>query len=67
MKIGHMIGRVISLVRTDGNAATRFPAFGLEHYLRGAALGGAARVRRPRRESAPTWPRKLSAPITCRA
>src|ERR1035437_1855355 len=42
---GHMIGRVISLVLTGRNAAASVFAPGLEHDLRGAALGGAIGVR----------------------
>ena len=44
-KIGHMIGRVIGLVRTDRDAATNSFAYGLEHNLRGVALGVAVGVR----------------------
>src|SRR5450756_2726618 len=44
-KIGHMIGRVISFVLTGRNAAASVFAPGLEHDLRGAALGGAIGVR----------------------
>src|SRR5664280_834847 len=44
-KIGHMIGRVIGLVRTGADAAAGGFALGLEHDLRGAALGSAIGVR----------------------
>ena len=44
-KIGHMIGGVIGLVRTGRDAAASGFALGLEHDLRGAALGGAVGLR----------------------
>src|ERR1700691_1419241 len=44
-KIGHMIGRVIGLVRTGRDAATNSFAHGLEHDYRGTALGGAIGAR----------------------
>src|ERR1022692_1864469 len=44
-KIGHMIGRVIGLVRTGRDAAASGFALGLEHDLRGAALGSAVGLR----------------------
>src|SRR5215212_8159623 len=43
-KIGHMIGRVIGLVLAGGDPAAGGFAPGLEHGLRGAALGGAIGV-----------------------
>src|SRR5450759_1332637 len=44
-KIGHMIGGVIGLVFAGCDAAASSFALGLEHDLRGAALGGAIGVR----------------------
>src|SRR6266487_1747083 len=38
-QIGHMIGRVIGLVFAHRDAAAGLLGFGLEHYLRSAALG----------------------------
>src|SRR5665213_4269525 len=40
-----MIGGVIGLVRTGGDAAADLPGLGLEHPLCGATLGGAIGVR----------------------
>jgi hypothetical protein len=37
-QIGHMIGGVIGLVFAHRDAAAGLPGFGLEHYLRSAAL-----------------------------
>ena len=44
-KMGYMIGRVIGLVFAGGDATASGFALGLEHDLRGAALGGAIGVR----------------------
>src|SRR6266542_5311981 len=38
-QIGYMIGRVIGLVFAHRDAAAGLLGFGLEHYLRSAALG----------------------------
>lgn len=44
-KMAHMIGGVIGLVRSGGDAAAGLSGFDLEHPLRGAALGGSSGVR----------------------
>src|SRR6267154_2202559 len=44
-KIGDMIGSIVRLVLTGGDAAAGSFAFGLQHDLRGPALGGAIGVR----------------------
>src|SRR6266496_2920932 len=46
-QIGHMIGRVIGLVFAHRDAAAGLLGFGLEHYLRSAALGGPVGERDP--------------------
>src|SRR6202162_3386203 len=40
-QMGHMISRVIGLIFAHRDAAAGLLGFGLEHYLRSAALGGA--------------------------
>src|ERR1700688_3203388 len=44
-KIGHMIGGIVRLILTDRNAVAGGFAPGLQHDLRGSALGGAIGVR----------------------
>src|SRR6266436_3712812 len=40
-QVGHMVSRVIGLIFAYRDAAAGLPGFGLEHGLRGAALGSA--------------------------
>jgi hypothetical protein len=40
-QVGHMVSRVIGLIFAHCDAAAGLPGFGLEHDLRGAALGSA--------------------------